>query len=396
MTDSTPPEKTIQATSASYLILPAWILALTAMCALMEQAASLFLWIACSFCLLTLLDPGFQLLRKRVPKSLAAMALVLAALMIALVFVYLMVHFSAQMIADLESSKKLFIQYYRSLRQTWEGWMQVFSPPGHQTAVHAPAPAATPPTLASSPQPEASAIVPPVVPVAAAPVTANGGAPFGTEFASTVARGVGSFVGILVYAFLCPVLTFFMMTERDHVGRVFQKAMRRPERGPEMWQRIVVAIRAYFVGNLVLGIVSFPILVGLFFAFKVPSPITLAALASVFNLIPFLGAVLSGLLPAVSLLSSGAHLGTVIALYGLCAAFHMILANFVTPKVLGQRLNVNATTSTLALVIFGELLGGVGLLLAIPLVATVKIIFETSDMWWLRWIASIMDEKPRP
>ena len=346
------------------------------------------------------------------------MILVLIALVIAMVFVYFMVHFSAQMIADLENSKKLFVHYYKSVRQTWEGWMQVFSPPSHapnhaastQTALPtaAPSPAATPTaggadSLAqagssaqqASPAATPAAVATPAAAPAAAP-TSGGSAPFGSEFASTVARGVGSFVGVLVYTFLVPVLTFFMMTERNHMGRVFQKAMSRPEKGPEMWSRIVIAIRAYFVGNLVLGIVSFPILVGLFFAFKVPSPITLAALASVFNLIPFLGAVLSGLLPSVSLLSSGAHIGTVIALYGLCAAFHMILANFVTPKVLGQRLNVNATTSTLALVIMGELCGGVGLLLAIPLVATVKILFETSEMWWLRWIASVMDEKARP
>jgi predicted PurR-regulated permease PerM len=372
---------------SSYLILPVWIFTTLLMCAALEKASDIVLWIACAFFLCCLLDPGQKRLQKLMPKSLAALLLVVGAMLIATVFLYFIVHFSAQMVAELETSKKMFLDYYRKLRTTYESWMQVFSPPGHTAHAHVADAAQTASGAPPAPAPAPAAAAPP------APSGA-GGSPMGGELASTLAHTLGSFFTILVYAFLIPVLTFFFLTERTHFGSTIQLAMSKPERGPQMWDRIVEATVAYFFGNLLLGVVSFPILVGLFFAFGVPSPITLAALASVFNLIPFLGAVLSGFLPAVALLSGGAPMTTVIVLYGLCAMFHMILANFVTPKVLGQRLNVNATTSTLALVILGDLCGGVGLLLAIPFVATIKIMFETSDIWWLNWIAGLMNEKP--
>jgi len=64
----------------------------------------------------------------------------------------------------------------------------------------------------------------------------------------------------------------------------------------------------------------------------------------------------------------------------------------VTPKLLGSQVNINATTSTIALVAWGELWGGFGLILAIPLTAVIKILFEHSNYFWLQWIAGLMSE----
>ncbi len=57
-------------------------------------------------------------------------------------------------------------------------------------------------------------------------------------------------------------------------------------------------------------------------------------------------------------------------------------------------MDLNATTSTIALVAWGELLGGAGLLLAIPIMATLKILFQHSPSAQLRWVALLMSDDP--
>jgi predicted PurR-regulated permease PerM len=72
---------------------------------------------------------------------------------------------------------------------------------------------------------------------------------------------------------------------------------------------------------------------------------------------------------------------------------HFVIANFVTPKILGSRVDINAATSTIALLVWGELWGGLGLLLAIPLTSLIKILLENSGSEWLHWFASLMSAR---
>jgi predicted PurR-regulated permease PerM len=55
---------------------------------------------------------------------------------------------------------------------------------------------------------------------------------------------------------------------------------------------------------------------------------------------------------------------------------HLVAANYLTPKLVGGGVRLNATASTVALLFFGWLWGGMGLLLGIPILAVLKCIFD--------------------
>jgi Predicted permease len=61
---------------------------------------------------------------------------------------------------------------------------------------------------------------------------------------------------------------------------------------------------------------------------------------------------------------------------GAVMALHVVTVNVLYPKILGDRLRLNPFVLTLALLLWGWLWGGVGLLLAIPITATMKIVFD--------------------
>ena len=217
----------------------------------------------------------------------------------------------------------------------------------------------------------------------------------GGEMGSTLVRGLGTAFTAIVFAVLCPILTFFMVAERKTLASAFGRLFDDGMDGSGVWKKITQATGAFFLGNLALCFCSFPVFCLVFRCFGVGTPYSLAAIASMLNLVPFLGAGLSGILPVLDLLSKQeASPALAAGLMLTCMGIHFTIANLVTPKILGSKVDLNATTSTIALVAWGELLGGVGLLLAIPITATLKILFQHSRSTQLRWLALLMSDDP--
>jgi predicted PurR-regulated permease PerM len=60
---------------------------------------------------------------------------------------------------------------------------------------------------------------------------------------------------------------------------------------------------------------------------------------------------------------------------------HIIGLNVLMPAIVGRRVHLNALAVTAALLFWGWLWGAVGLILAIPITATVKVICDHSEGW---------------
>ncbi len=344
-----------------------WILAILAVGYLLHIAAGIFLWITASIFLVMLLEPWvLRLRRRRLPGPVAALLLVLLAMFVCTVLISFLVHFSSTIVVELEDSRRILLDYYDSLNNTFNSWLGFFS------HAHSGAPIAARPIQK---------------------VEVVESSPLGGELGITLVQGLGSAVAVVTYAFLWPILSFFLLAERDSLGKVLHKAFSERQKGGRIWKKVKKSTQAFFFGNLILGLLSLPVFFILFASFSVKSALTLAALSSIFNLIPFLGAVLCGFLPVLTHLSMGGGLSGGIALFVCCVTVHFVVANFITPKILGSNVNLNATTSTIALIVWGELWGGVGLLLAIPITAIIRILFEESGRRWLVWMAEMMGER---
>jgi predicted PurR-regulated permease PerM len=65
----------------------------------------------------------------------------------------------------------------------------------------------------------------------------------------------------------------------------------------------------------------------------------------------------------------------IVAVLGL----HVLALNVLYPKILGRRMQLNPLAVTMALLIWASLWGAIGLLLAIPITAAMKIIFDNVE-----------------
>jgi predicted PurR-regulated permease PerM len=61
--------------------------------------------------------------------------------------------------------------------------------------------------------------------------------------------------------------------------------------------------------------------------------------------------------------------------------FHMIGVNVLMPAIVGRRVHLSALAVTIALLFWGWLWGAIGLILAIPITATIKVICDHVDGW---------------
>ena len=102
--------------------------------------------------------------------------------------------------------------------------------------------------------------------------------------------------------------------------------------------------------------------------------------AFLLNFIPTVGAIVATLLPLpIILMNPEVSLWTGILAIALPGAIHFVVGNIVEPMVLGDSLALHPVTILLALMIWGVMWGIPGMLLAAPITAVMKIIFERTE-----------------
>ena len=120
-------------------------------------------------------------------------------------------------------------------------------------------------------------------------------------------------------------------------------------------------------------------------------PVLLGLLAFLLNYVPNLGSIIATI-PAVLLafiqLGTG---GAALTVAGYIV-IHFTLGNIVQPRLMGRGLGLSTLVVFLSLIFWGNLLGPVGMVLAIPITMTFKIAFENNES--TRWIAVLLGSEP--
>jgi predicted PurR-regulated permease PerM len=137
-------------------------------------------------------------------------------------------------------------------------------------------------------------------------------------------------------------------------------------------------LRAFIAGNFVIGLATGVLSAALFWWLEIPYWYFVGPISGFVSLIPYLGVPLAILPPVAAGITTLKASGFLVVAAGV-VIFHLIALNVLYPKVLGSRLQLNPLAVTAALLIWGFLWGAVGLILAIPITAAMKIVFEHID-----------------
>ncbi|HYJ79988.1 MAG TPA: AI-2E family transporter [Longimicrobiaceae bacterium] len=105
----------------------------------------------------------------------------------------------------------------------------------------------------------------------------------------------------------------------------------------------------------------------------VPFALAFGVFTGVAVMVPFFGTLVSTLLPAFFVLGSGGLLQALLVVL-LGVVIHVIEANFVHPLIMERRVHIPPVLSILSVLVMAELLGVIGLLVAVPILASLMVI----------------------
>ena len=112
-------------------------------------------------------------------------------------------------------------------------------------------------------------------------------------------------------------------------------------------------------------------------------------LAFLLNFIPSIGSIIATLLPLpIILVSPDASWTIAVLAIALPGTVQLVIGNIITPKVLGDSLDLHPIVILMALIFWGVLWGIVGMLLATPMTAVLKILLERYEL--TRPVARVM------
>lgn len=184
--------------------------------------------------------------------------------------------------------------------------------------------------------------------------------------------------GILASVVLVPLFVFFMLYYRDFFKEFFFRAFHDVdnEKIHQVLNNIYKAIQSYLVGLVtVMGIVAILNTAGLM-VLGIQYAWFFGILAALLMLIPYIGIAIGSLLPALFAIATKDSIWYALGVIIWFQVVQFLEANFITPNIVGSKVSINPLMAIVGLLLGGLLFGLAGLILALPLVAILKVLFD--------------------
>jgi len=205
-------------------------------------------------------------------------------------------------------------------------------------------------------------------------------------------RGIGSLYALALEATFVPFLVFFMLAGKREVWHASLQLFPISKRTQvkETLDDLREVLRDYLIGMSVVTLVVIACTSIFFLALGLDYPVMAGLTSGLLNMVPYIGAVLAwfpGFLLALVKWKSVSHF-TIIA--AVLTSFHVIAQNLIAPQLVGRQVQLNAVAITISLLFWGWVWGGMGLILAIPITAALRVICEHTESYKpvARWLSA--------
>ncbi|GLR80420.1 AI-2E family transporter [Azospirillum oryzae] len=195
-------------------------------------------------------------------------------------------------------------------------------------------------------------------------------------------QAVSQVESVLANVVILLVLLYFFLARGRHSLEALIGTMRNVDDrvhyamvAATLQQNIAAYLLTITVINAVLGLATGLVM----WMWGLPNPALWGVMVALANYIPFIGpAVMTGVFFLVSVLTFDS-LGTIILPPLSFVALTTIEGNFLTPMIVGRRLSLNPIAVFVSILFWGWLWGIPGALLAVPILAILKILFDAHE-----------------
>ncbi len=200
----------------------------------------------------------------------------------------------------------------------------------------------------------------------------------GSQAFSIVRNTAYSLSESIFFLLMIPVFSALILFHRQMLSNALYELF-PPERKKTIHEILVETIHAYY--NFIKGMLLVYLIVGLLnsiglLIIGVPHPFLFGFIASILTFIPYVGIMISSLLPiAVSWITYNSiwYPLAVIAVFSVVQALE---AYIIFPFAVGSRLKINTLVIIIVVIVGGILWGAAGMILFIPFISIIKLIAD--------------------
>ena len=206
-------------------------------------------------------------------------------------------------------------------------------------------------------------------------------------------RLVGRFGSVLGNVMLIVVTVAFILLEAARFPDKLHKALGEAGKGSvDVFDRFSAGVQQYLAIKSLLSLGTGALVAIWVWILDVDYPLLWGSVAFLFNYIPNIGSFLAAI-PAVLLAWVLHGTGIALAVAAGYTAINMVFGNFLEPRLMGRSLGLSTLVVFLSLVLWGWVLGPVGMVLSVPLTMILRIALDSSDN--TRWLAVLLGPEVR-
>ncbi|MBD3749503.1 MAG: AI-2E family transporter [Sphingobacteriales bacterium] len=212
-----------------------------------------------------------------------------------------------------------------------------------------------------------------------------------TNASSYISTILLSTSGVIATIIQIPVYVFLFLLYRNNFRNVLISYFPIKKSDDKNWMHQIKRVIQGYVSGLLLVIAIIATLnsVGLLIL-GIPYAIFFGVFSAILTIIPYIGNFVGASLPVIMALITKDSAWYAVGVIGVYLLIQFLEGNLITPKIMGNKVSINALSAIIALLIGGKILGIAGMIIAIPAMGVLKVILSHSQQ--LKPLTLLMDE----
>ena len=187
----------------------------------------------------------------------------------------------------------------------------------------------------------------------------------------------GGLFGVFLAGFTILFICLFLLTDIANLKKSLASVLLLgdDERWLGVWDQVTTTVSRWAIGVVVIATIAGLVQGTTAWLLGSSYAIALGVIAGLLDMIPNIGATLSGFILVPTLWAEEGAVAALIMLV-VILVYQQVENNILTPKIQGKAVNLSAFFIIISVTLFGALLGVLGALTAVPLAATIQIFVQ--------------------
>jgi predicted PurR-regulated permease PerM len=194
---------------------------------------------------------------------------------------------------------------------------------------------------------------------------------------SAILGVAGGFFGVFLALFTILFICLFLLTDiaklKASLGSVLMPG--EEERWLGVWERVTASVSRWAIGVVVIATIAGTVQGTTAWLLGSSYAVALGVIAGLLDMIPNIGATISGFI-LVPTLWAEEGIGAAVIMLVVVLVYQQLENNILTPKIQGKAVDLSAFFIIVSVTLFGALLGVLGALTAVPLAAMIQIFVQ--------------------